>query len=65
MTASDDATQPKMPPCALIIYPFSPRIRTLRAVLNKLRPEPVHEPLPAPKVYAAPGMGRYKRRRRG
>jgi hypothetical protein len=27
-------------------YPFSPRIRTLRGILNKLRPEPVREPLP-------------------
>jgi hypothetical protein len=27
-------------------YPFSPRIRTLRAILAKLRPEPVREPLP-------------------
>ena len=27
-------------------YPFSPRIRTLRAILTKLRPEPVREPLP-------------------
>jgi hypothetical protein len=30
-------------------YPFSPRIRTLRAILTKLRPEPVREPLPPPK----------------
>ena len=29
-------------------YPFSPRIRTLGAVLNKLSPEPAREPLPAP-----------------
>ena len=28
-------------------YPFSPRIRTLRAVLNKLRPEPVSRALAA------------------
>jgi hypothetical protein len=26
-------------------YPFSPRIRTLRAILAKLKPEPVREPL--------------------
>jgi hypothetical protein len=32
-------------------YPFSPRIRTLRAILAKLRPEPVREPLPPPKRY--------------
>jgi hypothetical protein len=43
-------------------YPFSPRIRTLRAILAKLRPEPVREPLPPPKVYAPPLRGRYKRR---
>jgi hypothetical protein len=35
-------------------YPFSPRIRTLRAILGKLRPEPVREPLPPLKVYAPP-----------
>jgi hypothetical protein len=33
-------------------YPFSPRIRTLRGILAKLRPEPVREPLPPLKVYA-------------
>jgi hypothetical protein len=33
-------------------YPLSPRIRTLKAILNKLRPEPIREPLPPPKVYA-------------
>ena len=44
-------------------YPFSPRIRTLRAILAKLRPEPVRKPLPPPlKVYAPPSKGRYKRR---
>jgi hypothetical protein len=26
-------------------YPFSPRVRTLRAILAKLRPEPVLKPL--------------------
>ena len=31
-------------------YPFSPRIRTLRAILAKLRPEPVREALRPPKV---------------
>jgi hypothetical protein len=33
-------------------YPFSHRIRTLRAARNKLRPEPVREPLPPTRVYA-------------
>ncbi len=37
-------------------YPFSPRIRTLRGILAKLRPEPVREPLPPPKVYAPPSV---------
>jgi hypothetical protein len=43
-------------------YPFSPRIRTLRGILAKLRPPSVREPLPPPKVYAPPSKGRYKRR---
>jgi hypothetical protein len=43
-------------------YPLSPRIRTLRAILAKLRPEPAREPLPPPKVYAPPSKGRYRRR---
>jgi hypothetical protein len=43
-------------------YPFSPRIRTLRGILAKLRPEPVREPLPPLKVYELPSKGRYRRR---
>ena len=35
-------------------YPFSTRIRTLRAILAKLRPEPVRETLPVPKVRSGP-----------
>jgi hypothetical protein len=46
-------------------YPFSERIRTLEAILNKLRPEPVREPLPARKVYAPPRATSARRRRRG
>jgi hypothetical protein len=34
-------------------YPFSERIRRLKAILAKLRPEPVREPLPPPKLCAA------------
>jgi hypothetical protein len=34
-------------------YPFSPRIRTLRGILAKLRPEPVRKPLPPPKGVCA------------
>jgi len=46
-------------------YPLSPRIRTLKAILAKLRPEPVREPLPPPKVYAPPRRTTSRRRRRG
>jgi hypothetical protein len=44
-------------------YPLSPRIRTLRAILAKLRPEPAREPLPPPKVYAPPRATAARRRR--
>jgi hypothetical protein len=53
-------------------YPFSlsrthlrcsPRSRTLRAILAELRPDPVREPLPPPKVYAPPRFIRGRRRR--
>jgi hypothetical protein len=46
-------------------YPFSHRIRTLRGILAKLRPEPAREPLPPPKVYAPPRASESKRRRAG
>jgi hypothetical protein len=46
-------------------YPFSERIRTLKAILAKLRPSPVREPLPPPKVYAPPRATAAKRRRQG
>jgi len=42
-------------------YPLSPRIQTLKAILAKLRPEPVREPLPPPKVYAPPRAKRARR----
>jgi hypothetical protein len=35
-------------------YPLSPRIQTLRAILNRLRPEPTREPLTPSKVYGPP-----------
>jgi hypothetical protein len=41
-------------------YPLSPRIQTLRAILQKIRPEPAREPLPPRRVYEPP---RAKRRR--
>jgi hypothetical protein len=31
-------------------YPLSPRIQTLKAILGKIRPEPVRKPLPPLKV---------------
>jgi hypothetical protein len=46
-------------------YPFSERIRTLKVILDKLRPKPDREPLPAPKVYAPPRATAARRRRRG
>jgi hypothetical protein len=46
-------------------YPFSVRIQTLRAILAKLKPEPIREPLPPPEVYAPPRATAIKRRRRG
>jgi len=39
-------------------YPFSDRVRTLGAVLNKLRSEPAPEPLsPELRVYEPPPQG--------
>ena len=50
-------------------YPFSDRVRTLGAILNKLRPEPVRKPPPPPKIYAPPEQPpratAARRRRRG
>jgi hypothetical protein len=47
-------------------YFLSPRIKTLRAIRAKLRPEPVREPLPPlPKVYAPPRATARQRRRAG
>jgi len=45
-------------------YPFSPRVQTLRAILAKLRPEPVRKPLPPLKVYAPPRATAARRRSR-
>jgi hypothetical protein len=44
-------------------YLFSLRIRTLRTILSKLRPEPVREPPLPPKVYAPPRATATRRRR--
>ena len=43
-------------------YPFSERIRTLNAILAKLRPEPVREHLPPRKGYALPKATRAQTR---
>jgi hypothetical protein len=43
-------------------YPLSPRIRMLKDILAKIRPEPVRKPLPEPKHYEPPRGGRYRRR---
>jgi len=44
-------------------YPLSDRVRTLGAILNKLRPEPASEPPPPPpKRYEPPSRGRYRKR---
>jgi hypothetical protein len=44
-------------------YPLSPRIRTLKEIREKLRPDPVREPLPPALHYEPPSKGRYDRRR--
>ena len=44
-------------------YQFSPRIRTLRAILAKLRRDPARDPLPPPKVYAPPRAVAARKRR--
>jgi hypothetical protein len=41
-------------------HAFSPRIRTMRAILGELRPEPVREPLPARRHYEAPSKGKWR-----
>jgi hypothetical protein len=46
-------------------YPLSPRIQMLKAILAKLRPEPVRAPLPEPKRYAPPRATAARRRRAG
>ena len=47
-------------------YFMSPRIKTLRAIRAKIRPDPAHEPLPPPpKQYAPPRATAKQRRRAG
>jgi hypothetical protein len=45
-------------------YFLGPRVRVLKEILGKLRPEPErHDPLPPLRNYEPPSMGRYRRRR--
>jgi hypothetical protein len=44
-------------------YPLSPRIRTLRDILDKIEPPPVREPPPPLKTYEPPRFVRGRRRR--
>src|SRR5712671_3064602 len=46
-------------------YFMSQRIKTLRAVRAKIRPEPVRQPLPPPPKQYAPPRATAKQRRRG
>ena len=59
----------RFPPDGLIEgdrYFLSQRIKTLRAIRAKIRPEPVREPLPPlPKPYAPPRATAKQRRRAG
>jgi hypothetical protein len=43
-------------------YPLSPRIEMLKAILAKIRPEPVREPLPPLKRYEPPRAKARQRR---
>jgi hypothetical protein len=46
-------------------YFLSPRIKTLKAIRSKIRPEPKREPLPPPPRQYAPPRATASRRRRG
>jgi hypothetical protein len=43
-------------------YRLSPRIQTLKAILGKIRPEPVREPLPPLRHYEPPRASAKRRR---
>ena len=45
-------------------YPLSPRIRALQGILDKIEPQPLHEPPPPLKVYAPPRAKPGQRRSR-
>jgi hypothetical protein len=42
-------------------YPLSPRVRTLKGILDKLNPPPVRAPLPPLKTYEPPRFIRGRR----
>jgi hypothetical protein len=44
-------------------YPLSPRVQALKAILAKIRPEPVRQPLPPLKHYEPPRATAGRRRR--
>jgi hypothetical protein len=44
-------------------YPFSPRIRVLKEIRAKIRPDPVREPLSPVRHYEPPSKGPYRERR--
>jgi len=46
-------------------YPLSPRIQMLKAILGKIRPEPVRERLPPLRHYEPPRAKTARRRRAG
>lgn len=46
-------------------YFLSPRIKTLRAIRAKIRPDPVREPLPPPPKRYEPPRATSRQRRRG
>jgi hypothetical protein len=46
-------------------YFMSPRIKTLKAIRAKIRPDPVREPLPPPSKLYAPPRATAKQRRHG
>jgi hypothetical protein len=43
-------------------YPLSPGVQVLKAILQKISPEPERELLPPLRNYEPPRMGRYRRR---
>jgi hypothetical protein len=44
-------------------FPLSPRVQTLRVILDQLEPRPAQlAASPEPRVYAPPSKGRYRRR---